>query len=336
MIALLLALVLQPAPPRPAELRSFGDWIVGCDNGRACQAVGLVTYADETPRVTLTLRRGAEASAEPVILINHGEAGGGSLEADGRRLPVRLIAASDAVIVHPADTLALADAMRSARRLLLRDASGAVLGEISVSGASASMLYIDEQQRRLDNATALVRRGAHPAAHVPPPPPLPEVRLAPAPTAGPAPVSDAQIAALRRQTDCTLEEVGGPDLHETVALEPGKTLVLLACGSGAYNVTYLPFIMEGEGAGARLRQAEFDSQWAMEDLDRPTLINAEWDAERRLLTEFSRGRGLGDCGTKASYGWDGRRFRLVEQQNMDQCQGAVDFITTWRARVVRP
>jgi hypothetical protein len=74
----------------------------------------------------------------------------------------------------------------------------------------------------------------------------------------------------------------------------------------------------------------------MADLGRASLINAVWDGDRRLLTEFYRGRGLGDCGVRAAYGWDGRRFRLVQQENMEECRGAVDFITTWRTRVVRP
>jgi hypothetical protein len=336
MFAALVSMALQGAAPQPAPLRSFGDWIVGCDNGRACQAVALVTYAYDTPRVTLTLRREAEATADPVIWINHGEARGGALEADGRRLGAGLIEAADAVMVHPADAMAVADALRAARRMRLLDSSGNVLGEISVSGASAAMLYMDEQQQRLDTVTALVRRGTRPAADVPAPPRLPEVRLAPAAADGPADIDESQIAALRRQSGCTIDEVGGPDLFEAVPLEPGKTLVLLACGSGAYNVTYLPYVAEGTGARLRFAAAAFDRQRGSDDADRPSLINAEWDAERRLLSEFSRGRGLGDCGMKASYGWDGSRFRLVEQQDMEQCQGAVDFITTWRARVVRP
>lgn len=336
MIAWLVSTALQAAAPQPAPLRSFGDWIVGCDNGRACQAVALITYADDAERVTMTLRRDAEGGAEPVMWINHGDARGGSLEADGRRLPARLIEAPDAVMVHPADTMAAVDAVRAARRLRLLDASGGELGQISVAGATAAMLYMDEQQRRLDTATALVRRGTRPASSVPPPPPLPEVRLAPASSDPPASIDEAQIEALRRQTQCTLDEVGGPDLYEAVALEPGKTLVLLACGSGAYNVTYLPYIAEGSGRELRFTAAPFDSRGVIDDLGRPSLTNAEWDTDRRLLSEFPRGRGLGDCGTKASYGWDGSRFRLVEQQSMEQCQGAVDFITVWRARVVRP
>nr|MDQ4086533.1 DUF1176 domain-containing protein [Pseudomonadota bacterium] len=138
---ILLGLLALQAAPQPAELRSFGDWIVGCDNGRACQAVALITYADETPQVTMTLRREAEGAAEPVIWINHGDARGGALEADGRRLAARLIEAADAIIVHPADAMAVADAIRTSRQMRLLDASGTLLAEISVSGASAAMLY---------------------------------------------------------------------------------------------------------------------------------------------------------------------------------------------------
>jgi len=68
----------------------------------------------------------------------------------------------------------------------------------------------------------------------------------------------------------------------------------------------------------------------------PTLINAQWDSSRRILSEFSRGRGMGDCGMRADYGWDGVRLRLVRREAMSECLGARSFVTTWRARVVRP
>ena len=41
-MSLLLALAATVAAPQPGELKTFKDWTVGCDNGRACQAVGLL------------------------------------------------------------------------------------------------------------------------------------------------------------------------------------------------------------------------------------------------------------------------------------------------------
>ena len=79
---------------------------------------------------------------------------------------------------------------------------------------------------------------------------------------------------------------------------------------------------------------DLDEPW-WKDEGKPMLINAGWDQERGLLTSFSKGRGLGDCGTLSEYAWDGRAFRLVEQAEMGECRGSTDYITTWRARVVR-
>ena len=133
--------------------------------------------------------------------------------------------------------------------------------------------------------------------------------------------------------DLTSPEVGGPDEIESAALTAGETLLLLACGSGAYNVSYVPFVLR---RGGRAELAAFDIRpdwWAKEG--KPILINAGWDAKPGLLGSLSRGRGLGDCGTSADYAWDGRAFRLVQQAEMEECRGSRDFITTWRARVVR-
>ena len=63
------------------------------------------------------------------------------------------------------------------------------------------------------------------------------------------------------------------------------------------------------------------------------LINAGWDKAQGLLSSFSKGRGLGDCGTTADYAWDGERFRLVEQARWASA-GSIDYITTWRAQVI--
>ena len=63
---------------------------------------------------------------------------------------------------------------------------------------------------------------------------------------------------------------------------------------------------------------------------------------RRLLTRWFGfrgqvdpvGRGVGDCGVHQDYVWDGTRFRLVQQEEMSECRGSLDYITTWRAQVV--
>jgi hypothetical protein len=222
--------------------------------------------------------------------------------------------------------------LKQAARLEVLGADGKALGTVSLKGAAAALLYMDEAQKRVGTVTALVRRGG--ATTVPAPPALPVVRLARPPGGRSIQVSKSRVAALRREAGCTIDEVGGPDEITAAPLDPSTTLVLLSCGSGAYNISYVPYVARRGRAGPALRTAGFDiaKPWWGEE-GHPVLINAEWDAKRRRLTSFGKGRGLGDCGTGQDFAWDGARFRLVEQIEMGECRGSVDYITTWRAEV---
>jgi hypothetical protein len=327
-----LLLAAAATGPQPASLKTFQDWTVGCDNGRACHAVALMPETWPDDGLTMSVRRGPEAGAQPVVAFELGaDSKASAVIADGKRLAVRLVGADGETRVAPADAAAAIAALRSAGQLRLESAGGTPLGTVSLKGASAALLYMDEQQRRVGTATALVRPGTK-AAGIPPPPPLPVV-TARLPGSRPLAVSAATLGALRRKHGCTLDEVGGPEEHETSAIGPSETLLLLACGSGAYNVSYVPFVIRRGQGGARL--APFDISPEYWDDGKPILVNAGWDKERGLLTAFSKGRGLADCGTSSEFAWDGSRFRLVEQAEMDECRGSTDYITTWRARVVR-
>ncbi len=229
----------------------------------------------------------------------------------------------------------LIEAFRTARAMQLIGETGLPVGTLSLEGVSAALLYMDERQGRAGTVTALVRRGERPATAVPATERLPEIRLAPEPEdAGQYSFDEARIAALRRQAGCEIGEVGGPDEQETISISTGRTLILLACGSGAYNVSHIPFI--AAAGGERIVPAPFDGGRDLDERGQATLVNAQWDSNRRLLTQFSHGRGLGDCGTKSAWAWDGTRFRLVREERMEECRGARTFIPTWRARVARP
>ena len=139
---------------------------------------------------------------------------GGALVADGRRLPVRLIATGDNVIVHPAQAAALIEALRAARELKLVDAGGTVLGAVSLAGAPAAMDHMDD-----------IQRGAAAMA-------LPEVRLAPQAEDLAPELAPARIAALREEVGCTIGEVGGPDEHNAIQIADGTTLVRSPAATG--------------------------------------------------------------------------------------------------------
>jgi hypothetical protein len=335
-MSLMFLFLAAAAGPQPAELKTFTDWTVGCDNGRACHAVALMPETWPEDGLTMSVRRGPEAGARPMIAFDIApDTGAAIVAADGKTLPLRLSADKDGMMAVPAaDVLAVVAAIRRAGELELRKADGTKLGRVSLKGASAALLYIDAQQRRTGTVTALVRPGTRPAGAVPPPPALPKVAV-PAASKRKVALSDGQIAALRKRFKCTIDEVGGPDDEEVHALG-ADTLVLLACGSGAYNVSHVPIVVPAKGGVAASRPADFDAteRWWREE-GKPVLINGAFDPATGELSSFSKGRGLGDCGTGRDYVWDGARFRLISQIDMDECRGSRDYISTWRATVVR-
>ena len=274
---MLIAALLAAAAPQPGELRNFGNWAVGCDNVRACQAVALLPAGGWDDGLSVTLQRDAGPAGEPIVHIAGEDGRGGHLAADGRPLAARLIAAAGDLIVHPGDMAALIEAFRNARSMQLIGETGLPVGTVSLDGVSAALLYMDERQGRLGTVTALARPGAQPASAVPAAEHLPEIRLAHEPEdAGQYSLDEDRIAALRRQAGCEIGEVGGPAEQEAIAIGTGQTLILLACGSGAYNVSHIPFIAAA-GSG-RIVPAAFDAGAEADERRQATLINAQWDS----------------------------------------------------------
>jgi len=323
MIAL-IALAAAAATPQPGTLKTFGDWTVGCDNGRACQAVGLMPEG-ELEGATITVERGAEANAVPRITIAT-EVPATGLAIDDA-LSAYTIRRGDGFFEIPTkDTIDFAYSLSRSRTITLVDAKDKPLQTVSLAGASAALRYIDDQQRRAGTATALVARGPAPATRVPPPPSLPVLVRPAAGTAPPPRVAPmTAVRAARIDTKCGT----GFKPEITVArLDPATSIVVVEgpCDSGAYNRT--SEILVANNAG-RLTPALFETKpgWG-EDANQ--IVNGGWDAKARTLTSYVKARGLGDCGVIDRWAWTGKRFDLAARREMGECRGSIDYIPTWR------
>ena len=65
------------------------------------------------------------------------------------------------------------------------------------------------------------------------------------------------------------------------------------------------------------------------------LSNARWDAATGMLHHFDKGRGIGDCGTRQVWAWDGARYRLVQAERMEECRGAMEWPMVYEAEFRR-
>jgi len=315
--------------PQVADLKTFKDWIVGCDNGLLCQASAMMPEGDVG--ITLTVRRAPEGSAAPEVWLRSFDADPIDLNADGKKLGLHLKKnADEAFVVAPADAVRLLDTMRSAKEVEVVDAAGKSIGDVSVDGATAALLYIDDKQHRLGTHGALVKRGDKPDSSVPPPPELPvrySVKGSPKPAAK---LSPAFVARVRKDNDCADEK--DPNLIGQDRLDAGHTfaMVTLICQSGAYNFLSGNYVIPD---GAAPQPAKFDDDDKSQD-GGDLHYNLSWNAKTRRLDGLMKGRGIGDCGGSQHYVWDGTEFRLVAVEEMGECRGVVDFISVWRARVV--
>lgn len=333
--------VSQPKPaadshtrPKPGELKTFTDWTVGCDNTLRCTLGSLLPEMGGEDMITLNLSREPGPVAAGGGKISSALETSNDVEAT-KRLPVSFAVDGRRIALY--DAAALAAAIANAQSLKILDAKDGTLATLSLKGAAAALRYIDAQQGRAGSIDAVVAKGPAPSSA--PIPPLPII-TAIAPSGTPAKLSGAQVATMRKRATCDLgsfpdgagESITTP---ETYALGGGKSLVILPCSTGAYNLIGALFIVDG----TRITPAQLDARSGFEvtGADTGTFVKSVINGEFKdgVLISYAKGRGLGDCGSRQSFVWDATRFRLSEQADMAECRGNIAYITTWRATVIR-
>lgn len=323
----------------PAKVVTFKDWTVGCDNGLACQAVALMPAGQPEGSLSVVVTRTEGTSGAFAI-----EMSGFTTKADRFRVLIdRKVAdtgtmqvGSETIRITGSDAIKLARAMAKGRALRLVDGSGTELGAASLSGSAAAFRYADMAQGRAGSRGAIIATGAKaPAAKKAVLPVIGAKKIQPT---GILPDAGA-LVALSENSPCAAQRFG-PTEDSAYSLGTGATgaqaLVLLNCGSGAYNASVGAYVGQQDGKGKwSFAPASFDyAPYRLEEKNElALLVNAEWDASKQTLGGYSKGRGLGDCGSSQSYVWDGSVFRLIEATSMEECRGSLDWIPVWRADV---
>lgn len=334
----ILILAAVAATPVPGTATSFTDWTIGCDNGRACRATSFMDENMEGNPVILSIVRDGAAGAVPKLQVFAQEIGGPRMALyDSAGTKIADLPERQGYYETPM-TAMIWGSIRNLDKVELRDAKGKSFGTASLKGATAAIRAMDDRQKRVGTVTALVATGSKPASAVPAPPPLPIVTYRAPPATAPLQPTAAEIARMRKVTDCTSDE-GEMATAESFRVDAATTMVLLSCGHGAYNMSSVPLILTGSGKTRAIRIAPFDYSGGVSDSKTAPyalLTNAGWDDASARLQSYAKGRGIGDCGTAESWVWDGRKLRLIEYTAMDECRGAFDgWPTLWRADAKR-
>jgi hypothetical protein len=322
MIPLLLFAAVSAAIAQPP--REFGNWMVGCDNGFACRAVGFQVEGEEEFYSLSVFRSGDPGAAPKVTLDVEGVI---AAVGDGKRVPLRF-GGEDEIVA--ADVPALLALVLASKKLEFVNKAGKVVARISPQGSSAALRWMDERQNRAGSVTALVARGPRAASALPAPPRLSRVEVAARSTKPAKRLAAAAIADIQKTYDCSPSESAEPEFQR---LDATHSLALVPCNMGAYQGSSIALLVDDSGnwTAPRFVGAYHNPEDAPPGLFKPEeLTEPEFDAKTLELWTAYKGRGLNDCGGMEGYAWDGQRFRLVYQNVMDSCSGSRERITIWR------
>lgn len=328
-----------------AEFKDFREWHAACDNLRNCTALGFDTVVAAGNAYLRIGRGGAPNAPVKITLVVDADDGvtftarfndpslaglpdnaiaGQKSEEDS----LRRVVLTDTV---SADTL-LASIHKAEKIIITRkDPPGAkektdpLVSEISMSGAAAALLWIDEQQKRLGTVTALIRKGDKPASAMPPQP-KPAVIVAAKPSSATPPVKHSPALIAKGRALCG-EEDKGSKLEDVWPLGGSQFLYSFTCpdSSGAYNYHYGLLIAAG-GNAQTARAVKFGWPEKIGDLHEDpstgaVATNPVFDPKAMTIRAFSKGRGIGDCGASEEWIWDGKAFRLALLKIMPHCKG---------------
>ncbi|MCB9690058.1 MAG: DUF1176 domain-containing protein [Alphaproteobacteria bacterium] len=321
MIAVLSTLAW--AGDAPGAVKTFGDWTVGCDNVGRCRALGstdtgdYVLVLDREPGPNDALLVGAVNQEEDTLPT--------ALRIDGRLVPMTFHRVSGDPDQVASASVALARDLANAGVVELV-AGERTLGSAPTKGAAAALRWMDEAQGRAGTTSAILARGEK--SELPPVPPTPTVTPVPAPAdAKEHPIGQAVGKAAQKKLGCWEAEQEGVRAIRSWPLDGGRTLVLLSCIGGAYDVSDVALVVSADGAWS---PAAYDHEPArLDDVSAPIVTNADFTPATATLTSYARGRGPGDCGVSSSWAWDGQRFRLLSRTEMPTCAGSRTWIPTW-------
>lgn len=286
------------------------DWALQCDNTRTCRAVGYQSEGGDSEPVSILLTR--EAGPDTPVLVDLQVS---TEKASPASLQLKVGKLSLPALQGETPRVPAAQVPRLLQELLKNEEAAVSAGKdrwtLSLAGASAVLLKMDEAQGRIGTPGALVRRGTRPEASVLQPVLAPVVNaVKPVPARkGDAALAKPLIAALDRAStegQCSGDDAFNPANVQVFRLTERKVLLSVPCGLGAYNFSSLLWIAND--------RPPYKPE-ALQDVD------GEFDPASGSVHSSMKGRGIGDCWWVREWQFDGQGFVRTSEAGDSMCRG---------------
>jgi hypothetical protein len=288
---------------------SHKDWGLQCDNTRTCRAAGYQSDSGDSDPVSLLLTReaGPDTAVEVQLQVYTEKANPATLNLKVGKLSLPALDGNSPSVPAAQVPRLLQELVRAEEATV---SAGKDKWVLSLAGAAAVLLKMDEVQGRIGTPGALVRKGSKPESSVLPPVPAPVLK-----TVKPVPARKGDAALLKPllaalgpaalQDQCT----GGTpeaDVMKVHRLTDRRVLLEVPCGMGAYNFSSLLFM------------ANDRPPYQPKPLDD---VDGEFDAETGTVHSSMKGRGIGDCWWVREWRFDGKGFVLSGEHGDGMCRG---------------
>jgi len=307
------------------KLYTFRDWEVGCDNTRRCEAQGYGRDVEGEPlggRAALIIRREAGPGQPPVLSFAYSSFDKDApMPAAGQVVRVQVGALSfdmPKAMVQQSSEPPLPESRVPTSRVpallaavqkgnVIQLSVGGAQWRVSLDGAAAALLKMDDLQGRVGTPGALIRKGTNSELSVPAPL-VPEVKAALLPPTTPADrsLAPAVAALLPRTEDCGNFDPAQSEV-DLVRLTPTTLLVLQPCWPGSLQ------------SGSRVWQVDDRPPHRARRLDLPMPDGSTYDAvmngglvaKGRLDLQDGAMGNSGSCWMGHHWTWSGDRLVLV-------------------------
>ncbi|CAN7149408.1 DUF1176 domain-containing protein [Acidovorax sp. LjRoot117] len=296
-------------PPTDGVSFQHKDWALQCDNTRTCRASGYQSEAGDSEPVSILLTRkaGPNTPVQMDLQVYSEKIGLAALELRVGKLSLRDLEGHDNARV-PAGQVP-----RLLQELLKNDQATVTSGKdqwtLSLAGASAVLLKMDEAQGRVGTPGALARRGTQAESSVLPAVPVPVVTaVRPLPERkGDAALARPLLSAIdaKEVSERCNGDAPKPADVQVYRLTDRKVLLSIPCAMGAYNFGALNWL------------ANDRPPYQPQQLD----AEGEFDAADGSIRASMKGRGIGDCWSLQVWHFDGKGFVLTEESSDSMCRG---------------
>ncbi len=322
---------------RSETIRQFKDWRASCDDNGNCKGVVVDTRRNNTTatyRLEIARKRepnsfwtlsfvitGDEARTFEPLHVSVDFEPPLQLEPDQDYQPGKQANTYDIIGVAQGNILMRLFARgNDAFFNFLNSRGQETAARFSLRGLSATLLWIDDQQKRLKSPRTI---GEVKAASTETRPAVPNAYTS-GNTTVLAPDKLPPAIAKLHFVDGECDVMERPPLSdfgfETARLDKDTKLFLIPCRAAAYNIVYRIYLKASNAD--RPRQLLFaDYSNSLGWTGTQDLMNVSYDAKTKSLSAFYKGRGLGDCGSTSIYRWQQYAFKLLEYRNWQKCDG---------------